>query len=88
MGDARNEGGGNGVINGLEDEEIDGRSWGIKPGKLGSVIFQRKLFTVETIHRLRTIFPQIQTYPKSKFACVEVQPGRIETWNWPKSEIE
>ena len=50
MGDAGNEGGGNGVINGLEDEEIDGRSWGIKPGKLGSVIFnvnclQLKQFT-------------------------------------------
>ena len=76
------------MIIGVEDEEIDGRSWGSRTGKLGSVIFQRKLFTVETIHRLRTIFQQIQTHSKSEFVCVEVQPGRIETWNWPKSEKE
>ena len=86
VGVARDEAGGNDVINGVEDEEIDGRSWGSNPGKLGSVLFQRKLFTVETIHRLGTIFPQIQTHSKSEFACVEVQPGRIETWNWTKSE--
>ena len=81
VGVARHETGGNDVIIGVEDKEIDGRSWGSKPGKLGSVIFHRKLFTLETIHRLRTILPQIPTQPKSEFACVE-------TWNWFKSEIE